>query len=262
MSTIFKYPSTAHIEGSGIQKGDDKEIVPFEHLFGKRLVIEEKEDGANTGISFNENTLELQLQSRGHFLTGNDWPEFDPFKTWANTWTDKLFDMIGTKYVMYGEWMYAFHSVYYDRLPHFFMEFDLYDKENKVFLDTPTRHAITKGDLIVSVPVLEIVDCKYADDFLKHVYQRSLYVSDNSVANLQAKMAAKRLPESLQRNLLALNQAQMREGIYVKWEEDGIVKERYKFVREDFVQTILIDEVHWSDRPTIPNEMAPDRSMY
>ena len=66
---LFKYPRTRHIEGSRLQKGDhDLDAVPWSDLRGKRLVIEEKIDGANSAISFEGG--ELRLQSRGHYLTG------------------------------------------------------------------------------------------------------------------------------------------------------------------------------------------------
>jgi hypothetical protein len=47
MSEIFKYPRTHHIEGSGIQQGDeDLAIVPLREFAGRHLVVEEKMDGA------------------------------------------------------------------------------------------------------------------------------------------------------------------------------------------------------------------------
>ena len=30
--------------------------------------------------------------------------------------------------IPYGEWLYAKHSVHYRKLPHYFFEFDIYDK--------------------------------------------------------------------------------------------------------------------------------------
>ena len=46
------------------------------------------------------------------------------------------------------------------------------------------------------------------------------------------------------------------EGLYIKWEEDGIVKGRYKFVRPDFVQQLQEQDEHWHDRPILPNTLA------
>lgn len=63
---LRKYPRTRHIRGSRLQKGDfDLSAAPFSELAGRHLVVEEKLDGANTGISFGPGG-ELRLQSRGH----------------------------------------------------------------------------------------------------------------------------------------------------------------------------------------------------
>ena len=76
---LIKYPRTRHVVGSGLQKGDEDDYVSFKELEGKHLVVEEKIDGANTGVSFHDCTLKLQC--RGHYLEGHgDWPEFDQFK--------------------------------------------------------------------------------------------------------------------------------------------------------------------------------------
>ena len=53
MEMIFKYPRTRHLEGSRKQQGDqDLKAVPFKEISGRYLVLEEKIDGANCGISF------------------------------------------------------------------------------------------------------------------------------------------------------------------------------------------------------------------
>lgn len=56
---------------------------------------------------------------------------------------------------MYGEWLYAKHTVYYDELTHYFMEFDLFDREKNAFLSTKKRRELLSGyPFIVSVLVL------------------------------------------------------------------------------------------------------------
>lgn len=53
MEQIFKYPRTRHLEGSRQQLGDaDLNVVKLEEIKGSYLVLEEKVDGANCGISF------------------------------------------------------------------------------------------------------------------------------------------------------------------------------------------------------------------
>lgn len=43
------------------------------------------------------------------------------------------------------------------------------------------------------------------------------------------------------------------EGLYIKVEDAGEVKERYKYVRSSFLTNILNSESHWLDRPIVPN---------
>jgi len=262
MNSITRYPRTRHIESSGLQKGDDLEIVKFDELRGKVLVVEEKIDGANTAISFDSGG-ELLLQSRGHYLKGGDWPEFDQFKVWAGVWQDTILDILEDRYIMYGEWMSAFHSVYYNMLPHFFMEFDVYDKEKKVFLDTPSRmRLLNTNDMLIShVEVLAIRKFESLEDLLSLV-DMSHFVTEDSAMDLMVKMQEKHLPKAQMDVLFELNLNRLMEGLYIKWEEDGIVRERYKYVRAGFVQTILESGEHWSKRPTIDNELEYESNMY
>ena len=67
---LHKYPRTNHLEGSRLQPGDeDLSSVPIADLAGQHVVVEEKVDGGNAGISF-DGDGRLYLQSRGHFLDG------------------------------------------------------------------------------------------------------------------------------------------------------------------------------------------------
>jgi len=50
--------------------------------------------------------------------------------------------------------------------------------------------------------------------------------------------------------------------LYIKVEEEGIVKERYKYVRGGFLQTISASASHWMDRPIIPNCLEPGRELF
>ena len=52
---IARYPRTAHLQGSRLQPGDDaSDQLPLAQLAGRFVVIEEKMDGANCGLSFDE----------------------------------------------------------------------------------------------------------------------------------------------------------------------------------------------------------------
>jgi hypothetical protein len=70
METLLKYPRTPHIQGSRCQARDENLAnEPFTVIADRYLVIEEKVDGANAAMSFDQQG-QLLLQSRGHFLTG------------------------------------------------------------------------------------------------------------------------------------------------------------------------------------------------
>ena len=155
MDEIRKYPRTPHLEGSRLQPGDeDLSQIRFSEIRGKHLVVEEKCDGANSGISFGRDG-ELLLQSRGHYLTGGYRERhYNLMKQWAAVHKETFYRVLGKRYIMYGEWMYAKHTVFYDALPHYFLEFDIFDKEKGIYLDTPSRQKLTGRMPIVSVPIL------------------------------------------------------------------------------------------------------------
>src|SRR5512145_2697790 len=121
MEPIYKYPRTRHIEGSGLQPDDDPHVVPFAELKGRYLVVEEKMDGANCGISF-DRSGRLQLQSRGHYLLGGPRErQFELLKSWAARYTADLWALLGDRYVLYSEWLYGKHSIFYTDLPHYLL---------------------------------------------------------------------------------------------------------------------------------------------
>jgi len=260
---LIKFPRTPHIESSGLQKGDeDLDIMPFWKLRGKILVVESKIDGANTGISFSEDG-DLRIQSRGHYLVGGDWPEFDQFKTWSNTFQSELFDILENRYIMYGEWMAAFHSVYYNNLPHFFMEFDIYDKKEKVFLDTARRNELT-GKCAVKIESVRVIQTNkfHSLEDLLALVGKSTFITDDAIDEIPVIAKTAGLSDDEIKLLIDLNKGGIMEGLYIKSEQDGIVKERYKYVRPGFVQTILDYGKHWTDRPTIPNKLANGRNLF
>jgi hypothetical protein len=257
MDKIWKYPRTRHIEGSGLQKGDrDLKVVPFEDLKGRFLVIEEKIDGANVGISFGENG-DLRLQCRGHYLTGGGAYEaqFNLLKPWAQCHYGWLSEVLGARYILYGEWMYAKHTVFYDALPHYLMEFDVLDQETGEFLSTERRQQMFAGRPLISVPVLKMGTVTTPKE-LEALVKPSLYKTAQWRENLRrAAEAAGADPETVAAR--ETDTSDLAEGLYVKWEKDGRVVERYKWVRRDFIDAILDSGSHWRDRPLIKNSLRP-----
>lgn len=252
---IIKYPRTRHLEGSRLQAGDeDLSQVPFREILGRYIVIEEKIDGANSAISF-DGDGNLLLQSRGHYLIGgNRERHYNLLKQWANIHKDRFFDVLGSRYIMYGEWMYAKHTVFYDALPDYFMEFDIYDRDRDVFLDTRSRRALTaKMEIVSSVPVLGEGVYQNKKDVLA-LLKDSNYITSNHLETL--KMLAERQNLDVERQLRETDPSKTMEGLYIKIEEDGVVKDRVKFVRASFLQCVNESQSHWQTRPILPNQLA------
>ncbi len=251
--TIIKYPRTPHIQGSRLQAGDeDLRQRSFSDIAGRNVVLEEKIDGANSAVSFTDDG-ELRLQSRGHFLTGGYRERhYDLMKQWGAVHKDRLYDVLGHRYVMYGEWMYAKHSIYYDLLPHYFMEFDVLDRETGKFLDTPSRHQLLKDVPICHVPVLAEGVFSSMDEILKHL-GNSCYITDCHIEHLRED--AGRLGLDADRICRETDESRLMEGIYIKVEENGEVVDRMKYVRASFLQTVEESQTHWLDRSIVPNRM-------
>lgn len=255
-----KYPRTRHVEGSRLQAGDeDLESVPFGVLAGRHLVVEEKVDGANAGISFDA-AGNLRLQSRGHFLTGGPREKhFALFKGWGARHRERLFGVLGERYVLYGEWVYAKHTVFYDTLPHYFLEFDVLDMVTDRFLGTPERRALLVGLPIASVPVLHegrVGSLKA----LRGMIGRSAYKSAGWTEVLVERCEGLGLDAGVVR--AETDPSELMEGLYVKAEEGGEVVGRYKFVRADFLATVLQSGSHWLDRPIVPNGLREGVDIY
>lgn len=258
---ILKYPRTPHLEGSRLQPGDEgHEHVPLATLAGHHAVIEEKLDGANVGISFTASG-EMLLQSRGHYLVGGGRErQFAPFKLWAQCHEARLLSLLEDRYVMYGEWLYAKHSVSYDCLPSWHCEFDIYDRVERVFLSTPRRHAMLADSPIVSVPVLHIGELPRTIKALQKFVRPSLAKSPGWRAAFETAVRRQKL--DLQLAWHQTDKSDLSEGLYIKVENDYQVLGRYKWVRPDFVQTILDSASHHSTRPLIPNGLSSDADIY
>ena len=126
---LIKYPRTPHLQSSRLQFGDSEHgQLPYDQLVGQYIVVEEKLDGANCAISFSQSG-ELLLQSRGHYLIGGGRErQFNLFKHWATVHESGLIERLEDRYIMYGEWLHKKHSIFYDALPHYFCEFDIWDR--------------------------------------------------------------------------------------------------------------------------------------
>jgi ATP-dependent RNA circularization protein (DNA/RNA ligase family) len=257
---LFKYPRTHHLEGSRFQPGDDDlDFVAFAEIRGQHIVVEEKLDGANAAISFDRDGR-LLLQSRGHFLDGGARErQFALFKTWAVAHQQALWELLRNRFVLYGEWLYAKHTIFYDALPHYFFEFDVLDTEMNEFLSTERRHELLHASPLISAPVLWRGAAKSVEH-LQSLIAPSLYQSRDWRERLRSEAALRNQPVEFVRQ--QTDNSDLAEGLYIKVETAGRVIGRYKFVRASFLQAVADSGSHWMDRPILPNQLRADCDIF
>lgn len=261
IEAIHRYPRTQHLEGSRLQPGDhDLTQVPLSELRGSYCVIEEKLDGANAGISVDDDGR-IRLQSRGHVLVGGGREKhWDLFKRWAHAHEAALVARIPAGGTLYGEWLYAKHTVFYDQLPHYFLEFDIRDG-NGAFWSTARRAAQLAGSPVVSVPVLwQGVVAAPAE--LPKLVAHCLYKSARWREHLREEAAAASVDPD--RTALETDPTDLAEGLYVKVEDPdtGVVLGRYKWIRASFLTSVIDSGGHWLHRPIVPNRLADGVALF
>ena len=266
---LHKYPSTQHLQGSQLQAGDtgyqktskrNDPRAPFSALAGRHIVVEEKLDGANAGVSFGSGG-DLLLQSRGHYLAGGGRErQFSIFKRWAAAHENALLERLGDRYVLYGEWLGKKHSVFYNRLPHLFCEFDIYDRERELFLSTTARAALLGEAPVLAVPVLYAGPAPQRMEDLLAMVGPSLAKTPDWKRDFEATVAREGL--DLASCWKQADKSDLAEGLYIKVEDDDEVGARYKWVRSDFVQAILDAQMHHSRQPYVPNLLAAGVDLY
>ena len=256
---IHKYPRTPHLEGSGIQADDDPAVTPDRDLAareGLTWLVEEKVDGANAGLSF-DGAGELRLQSRGHYLDVDGRPfrerAFNDLKIWARMHEGALLERLEDRYTVYGEWMGAVHTQFYDALPSLLLEFDVLDRAEGRFLTTPQRDRLLAGLPLPPVPVLH--EGAFPDRAAREaMIGQSLYRTDGWRAALERAVA--RSDARLDMVLDQIEGDAPSEGLYLKGETPDETVLRFKHVRAGFVQAIRATGSHWQSRPIVRNACA------
>lgn len=73
------------------------------------------------------------------FLNFGQWKKLS---AWLAQRTGLLFDQLTDRYILFGEWCYAEHSIRYDRLPDWFLGFDIYERCRAKFLSSTRRDTL------------------------------------------------------------------------------------------------------------------------
>jgi hypothetical protein len=210
-----KYPRTFHLPFSPGATKDDRKLSNVNHLLGRQLIITEKMDGSN-----------VCLESKNVFARSHskqpDHPSFNYLKTIHQTIRNNIPDNIQ----VFGEWLYAQHSIHYTSLHSYLNVFGVREIESNTWASWPVIQSITTDLALQTVPVL--LDVKF-----------------DTAKQLQETI------ETLSRQPSVCGGE--REGVVVRvvdeFKDDDFNISVAKFVRANHVQT----DDHWSSKTIIKN---------
>ena len=228
---IYKFPRTPHLLDLGATSSDDiSSTVPTDAK--GYVTITEKVDGANMGFSLSSDGSEIIVQNRSHYVNPTSHEQFKKLGAWVDQHREELFQILKRdnyfpqRYILFGEWLFATHSIAYTDLPDRFMAYDLYDRSTDTFIDRKGLVALLSTTSIQVVPVVYEGESVPSEPDLRKMVQT------------QSKFYNGRL-----------------EGVYMKIEEGGIVTFRGKVVRSDFIA----GNEHWTKGNLQVNGLALDK---
>ncbi|KAG9564019.1 hypothetical protein KCU71_g6981, partial [Aureobasidium melanogenum] len=228
---IHKFPRTRHLFNIGSASRDDlilsaSDAQAFLQASDSStiVVVEEKVDGANLGISLDSSGA-FKVQNRSHYVNSKSHAQFKKLDKWLDDHYEGLsiaLDAVNSqpgRWILYGEWLYAKHSIYYTTLPDLFLAFDLFDTETCTFLSRDALSEKLRGTNIHQVAQLELSSLD-EQSLLDVVRTRKSSFYDGVI-----------------------------EGVYLRRQKDGKTVDRAKIVRSDF----LAGDEHWNRRGVTPN---------
>lgn len=219
---FFKFPSTPHLATfPGVDVRQDKVFSKRERdaFLSHQIVVEEKVDGANLGISFDAEA-NIRVQNRGAYLELPGSGQWRKLAEWLMPRTNVLFEDLADQYILFGEWCFAQHSIFYTLLPDWFLAFDIYDRVSSRFLSSYRRDRFLDRIGVAQVPNLD----------------RGRF----TLLELEKLLLSSKLTDS------------PAEGIYLRIDHDDWLDKRAKLVRSEFVQSITD---HWSHSGVRPNRI-------
>ncbi len=183
------------------------------------ICAEEKVDGSSVGMCLhNEHP---KMRNKEHMLRKGDITDKPAKKQFSNIWNwfydnhrkfRKVEDAVGLCSV-YGEWMWMQHGLEYDKLPSWFIAFDIFIHRDQQFL----THLISRGVLQeAGFTIPKRLDYKRAETFEDYV----------NFAEGPSQFTTKG----------------EREGVCIKVSKGNHITHRFKLVRPGFVRGVLFKD--------------------
>ncbi|MDF7798465.1 RNA ligase family protein [Pontiellaceae bacterium B1224] len=222
--SFYKFPSTPHLttlEGMVVRGDKVMSKAEQDDFLLNKLIVEEKVDGANLGISF-DSEGSLLCQNRGSYLSFPAVGQWKKLAQWLEPKLELLLEILTDRYILFGEWCYAQHSVHYNHLPDWFLAFDIFDKHEEKFLSISHRNKLLERMEVTKVPQLA---------------HGHFSLSEIELMLAQSKISG-----------------DPAEGLYLRADNGQWLMKRAKLVRSSFIQSV---EKHWSRSSIKPNKLAP-----
>lgn len=228
---IHKFPRTRHLFNIGSASRDDLILSSSDaQAFlqasdpATTIIVEEKVDGANLGISLDSSGT-FKVQNRSHYVNSKSHAQFKKLDKWLDDHHEGLGAVLDSansqpgRWILYGEWLFAKHSIHYTTLPDLFLAFDLFDTKTGTFLSQEALSERLKGTNIHQV----------------------------------ARLGAESLDEQSLLDMVRTQKSNFYdgviEGVYLRRQSDGKTIDRAKIVRSDFIA----GDEHWNRRGLTPN---------
>lgn len=172
----------------------------------------------------------IRVQNRSHWISSAEHAQFRRLDTWIADHASGLRRLLERdsqfpeRYILYGEWMIARHSIHYTSLPAPFLAFDLFDRLDGTFLSRSALSSALRGTSIYQVPLIQETDSITKGEVLRLLERISAFSSERV------------------------------EGVYIRTEDASrrLTLSRGKVVRRDF----MAGNEHWSKGPLVLNGMT------
>lgn len=172
MAHFHKYPRIPHVPGSRGTSDDVYTAMPEGDFH-----VYEKLDGACVGITMDKETKTLRMMNRGGWID-----EKRPHEQWGalKAWVYENYEkwyylfhhvLVAPDVIVFGEWLWAEHSVHYNELPDYFIAFDVWNPINGFSVHHPGLYMELAG--LTATP--KIGETSNIQEWLAHTSHEPLY---------------------------------------------------------------------------------------
>lgn len=241
LQNFVKFPRTRHLLDLGSvtrsdlckSRADAQQMIELHGKNGIELHLEEKVDGANIGFSIDNDTNAIRVQNRSHFIDNTSHAQFKLVSQFVEKHENDIRHVLDgdSSNILFGEWMFARHSVRYERLPAYFLVFDLYMGKKKKFVSRSRLKRILTETGLISVGEITVPSGTKLtlESIVDIVHQGRSDYGDTSI-----------------------------EGVYLRLDQGEWLIDRAKVVRPGFI----CGNQHWSHRGVEQNGVLESAYLY